>query len=163
MDDGNLRGEDSLAYRLNALFASTASSRGRGLSNNEVAAAIKTANPEIRVSGAYLSALRSGKRARPSMELLMALAEYFEVSILDIAGPPGSGSKAQDTSAEVSELAARLNELGVRRIALRAVGLNEDSVSTVTAVLDHVRKLQGLPAVGDYGDTETNGVASPPE
>jgi len=144
--------DDGLAERLNHLFASTASLRGRCASNNEVAADIKAAHPEVRVSGAYLSALRSGKRSQPSVKLLRALADYFNVSMSYFTEPHHSDATAPTADRDTAELAAQLNELGVRRIALRAVGLNQDSLSTVTAVLDHVRKLQGLPAIEGDND-----------
>jgi len=140
----------TLAARLNALFESTGSSKDR-YSNNEAAAAIKAANPSVRVGGAYLSALRSGKRVRPSVELLVALANFFGVSVSYFTDPDPH-SRDSVAAAREAELSDQLNELGIRRIAMRAVGLDEDSLSTVSAVLDHVRKLQGLPTIG--GDTD---------
>ncbi|WP_041944844.1 helix-turn-helix domain-containing protein [Tsukamurella paurometabola] len=137
-----------LADRLNSLFESTASGSGK-CTNNEVARALKDLNPELRVSGAYLSALRSGARARPSVELLVALAEHFGVSV--------SYFTAQEPAVPLAENYQRqLNELGVRRIAMRAVGLDEDNLSTVTTVLDHVRKLQGLPPIEGDGDEDVS-------
>jgi hypothetical protein len=42
-----------------------------------------------------------------------------------------------------------LNKAGVRSIALRAVGLPSESLEAVRAVLDQIRKSQGLPPVED--------------
>jgi hypothetical protein len=42
-----------------------------------------------------------------------------------------------------------LHQAGVRSIALRAVGLPPESLAPVRAVLDEIRKLQGLPEKDD--------------
>ena len=68
---------------------------------------------------------------------------------LTVAGEPGKGvkpsnyGKLQPESIELS---------GIRGIAMRAVGLSSENLQAVTSVLDQVRKLQGLPPVGE--DTE---------
>ncbi|GAB16822.1 hypothetical protein GOEFS_015_00190 [Gordonia effusa NBRC 100432] len=139
MDEGNPpRTTQIFADRLNSLIRMKATG-GRGMTNEQLAAELKADSPHLKVSGAYLSALRTGKRSRPSVELQVALARYFNVPVtelMDIDSPP-----ALDVG--------QLNELGVRSIAMRAVGLDSDSLSTVAAVLDHVRRLQGLPEVDD--------------
>ncbi|MFW0789808.1 XRE family transcriptional regulator [Gordonia sp. CPCC 205333] len=147
MDEGNPpRATQIFADRLNSLIRMKAINGG-GVTNEQIATELKADNPQLKVSGAYLSALRTGKRSRPSTELQIALARYFNVSItelMDIDGPP-----ALD--------ADQLNELGVRSIAMRAVGLDSDSLSTVAAVLDHVRRLQGLPEVDDQLNRPSGG------
>lgn len=138
--------EDSgalLASRLDALFRRSRPG-GRRWTNDEVATEIKQAHPDIKVSGAYLSALRTGKRTRPSPELQAALAEFFGVSPAYFVDP--------DYADRVGRQLAVLDELhetGVRGIALRAAGLPEASLEPIRAVLDEVRKLQGLPPVQD--------------
>jgi transcriptional regulator with XRE-family HTH domain len=122
---------------------------GRHWTNDEVAAEIKKSNPKIRVGGAYLSALRSGKRQHPSPELLGALARFFRVS-------PGYFFDSGEAD-RISQQLAALNEMkqiGVRAVALRAVGLPAASIDAVTTILDHMRKLQGLPAVPPDDETD---------
>lgn len=136
-----------LAERLNYLF-SNSRPKGRQWTNDEVAAEIKKVHPEIRVSGAYLSALRNGKRLRPSPELQVALAEFFGVSPAYFFD--------RDYADRVSAQLAVLNELSqaeVRAIALRAVGLPGESLQAIAAVLDQVRALQGLPPIQDGAES----------
>jgi transcriptional regulator with XRE-family HTH domain len=135
--------EPVLADRLNELFR-VSRPRGRPWTNDEVAAGIKRTNPAIKVSGAYLSALRNGKRRQPSRDLLTALAKFFGVS------PAYFFDSGQ--ADRISQQLAALDELrqaGVRGLALRAVGLPAESLSVVNAVLDQMRKLQGLPPVDE--------------
>lgn len=126
-----------LAQRLNELFR-RGRPDGRPWTNDAVAAELKEANPGLKVSGAYLSALRTGTRARPSPELLSALAAFFGVS---------PGYFFDDGRSE--QILDQARELGVRRIALRAAGLPPESLDAVSRVLDEIRKLQGLPPVED--------------
>ncbi|MBW5420698.1 helix-turn-helix domain-containing protein [Streptomyces sp. BG9H] len=134
-------GESALAERLDGLFRKSLP-EGRRWTNNEVAEKIKERHPQIRVSGAYLSALRNGSRAHPSQELLAALAEFFGVSAAYFVDP----DHAERVDAQLAGL-EMLKQAGVRGVALRAVGLQQDSLEAITAVLDQVRKLQGLPPV----------------
>jgi transcriptional regulator with XRE-family HTH domain len=116
--------------------------QGRPWTNDEVAAEIKKSAPTVKVSGAYLSAIRNGKRLQPSHDLLIALAKFFGVAPAYFFDPDGAD--------RISRQLAALDELrqaGVRSIALRAIGLPTDSMDAVTAVLDQMRKLQGLPPV----------------
>lgn len=131
--------ESTLAERLDGLF-SRSRPEGRRWTNNEVADKIKEKFPHIRVSGAYLSALRNGSRAHPSQELLAALAEFFGVSPAYFVDP----DHAERVNAQLAGLEV-LSQAGVRGVALRAVGLQQDSLEAITAMLDQVRKLHGLP------------------
>jgi transcriptional regulator with XRE-family HTH domain len=135
--------EPVLAERLNDLFQ-TSRPQGRSWTNDDVAAELKKANPGLRVSGAYLSALRTGKRGRPSPELLTALAKFFGVA-------PAYFFDRDYADQATRQLAMldELNKAGVRSIALRAVGLPSESLEAVRAVLDQIRKSQGLPPVED--------------
>ncbi len=131
----------SLAESLDGLFRNSRPG-GHRWTNDEVAAEIKRRYPRIRVSGAYLSALRTGKRTRPSQELQTAIAEFFGVSPAYFVDP----DHARRVSAQLATL-EELNQTGVRGVALRAVGLQPESLRAITAVLDQVRRLQGLPPV----------------
>lgn len=151
MSDGSTTSEaETLAARLNALIRRFSTEHGT-LTNDQLAAALKTVDPGLKVSGAYLSALRTGKRTRPSAELQVALARYFDVPVSYLVDP------GTDPAADRSPHLERMDELGVRSIALRAAGLDQESLSTVVAVLDHVRRLQGLPPVDDGGTTAGRG------
>lgn len=133
----------ALAERLDALFRGSRP-QGKRWTNDEVAAALKQDNPALRVSGAYLSAMRTGKRDNPSPELLGALAKFFGVSPAYFYDP----GYENDVARQLALLDA-LHQSGVRSIALRAVGLPPESLEAVAAVMDQIRKLQSLPPVED--------------
>ncbi|WP_329013863.1 helix-turn-helix domain-containing protein [Streptomyces sp. NBC_00690] len=132
-----------LSERLDSLFR-TSRPEGRNWTNDEVAARIKESHPGMRVSGAYLSALRTGRRVRPSPELQAALAEFFGVSPAYFVDP----GYAESVNSQLAVLSA-MNQAGVRAFALRAVGLPQESLHSIATVLDQIRKLQGLPPVED--------------
>jgi transcriptional regulator with XRE-family HTH domain len=127
-----------LGQRLNALFEREALA-GRPRTNNAIAQELRERNPGLRVSGGYLSALRNGGRAHPSIELLKALSAYFEVPIDHLAAP-----STDEQAALAAELVMR--EEGIRALALRAQGLGEASLASIAAIIDNARKLEGLPA-----------------
>lgn len=130
-----------LAHRLDDLFRLSRPA-GRQWTNNEVASEIRKANPDIKVGGAYLSALRGGTRKNPSPALLAGLAKFFGVSPAYFFD--------SDQADRVSQQLAALDEIrraGVKSIALRAIGLPAESLDAMAAVLDQMRKLQGLPPV----------------
>ena len=91
----------------------------------------KDANPDIRVGGAYLSALRKGTKKNPSTELLAALARFFGVPasyFLDEAA-------AARTATEI-QLAQVAHNLGVRDLALRALELSPEGLAAVMKVVE---------------------------
>ncbi|HZG05602.1 MAG TPA: helix-turn-helix transcriptional regulator [Streptomyces sp.] len=129
------RGRRTLAENLDRLFDTIRPEgpKGRRYTNEEVATAIKQAYPGIRVGGAYLSALRKGTKRNPSTELLTALARFF--------GVPASyfldDNTAAQTDAEI-ELAKVAHNLGVRKLALRALELSPEGLAAVTRIVEHV-------------------------
>jgi len=104
-----------------------------------VATAVKLAVPTIRVSGAYLSALRTGAKRRPSTELLAALARFFGVSVDYFV----TGETRTDTEAELARVA---ENLGVRRLALRALELSPEGLAAVTKIIEQVIELDAKSA-----------------
>ncbi|BDD84628.1 hypothetical protein TPB0596_43910 [Tsukamurella pulmonis] len=137
-----------LAQRLNSLYEREAKA-GRPRTNNAIAEQLRERNPGLRVSGGYLSALRNGGRANPSIELLRALAAYFEVPV-DHLTAPGT----DDEAALAAELVMR--EAGIRALALRAEGLGEASLASIAAIIDNARKLEGLPVAGEQAQNPTD-------
>lgn len=142
-----------LAVRLNRLFQ-TARPDGKPWTNDQVAQELKRRNPELRVSGGYLSALRNGGKSHPSIELQQALADFFGVPIAYFASPSVDADEARQAAA-----AALMNQAGVRAIALRAIGVQEKSLAAIIAVLDNIRVLQGLPPVEDIYTEAAAGIA----
>ncbi|MTE21682.1 XRE family transcriptional regulator [Streptomyces sp. TRM43335] len=111
---------------------------GRRYTNEEVASAVRRANPGVRVSGAYLSALRKGTKRHPSTELLTALARFFAVpasSFLD------GGRATEATRAAEAELARVAENTGVRDLALRALELSPEALAATVEIVEHVLEL----------------------
>jgi transcriptional regulator with XRE-family HTH domain len=130
MSDGE---QSLLANRLNRLFEDVRPEghAGRRWTNDEVATAVKQADPTVRVSGAYLSALRTGAKRRPSTDLLAALARFFGVSVdYLVVGDARSAAEA--------ELARVAENLGVRKLALRALELSPEGLAAVTRIIEQV-------------------------
>ncbi|MCQ8834850.1 helix-turn-helix domain-containing protein [Streptomyces malaysiensis] len=140
-----------LSQRLDRLFRMNQTA-GQKLTNNEVAEQVRQRHPGLRVSGAYLSALRAGTRVNPSPELLVALAEYFGV-------PPGYFLDRDESGriTEQLEMLEGMRNAGIRGIAMRAVGLSNENLEAVASVLDQIRKLQGLPPVHEEAEDDPTG------
>lgn len=133
MSDANDR--PPLADRLDKLFDEIRAG-GRGgqrYTNEQVAAAMRRDNPYLKVSGAYLSALRTGVKQNPSHELLRSLAKFFGV-------PPSyfiDDAAAAQTDAAIA-LAKVVANHGVRRLALRALDLTPEGLAAITQMVEHV-------------------------
>jgi transcriptional regulator with XRE-family HTH domain len=136
--DPATHGHSVLADRLNRLFE-TVQPPGRGpYSNEEVARAIRAEGSDI--SRAYLSYLRNGDRDNPTLQHLEALARFF--------GVPTAYFFDNDIAAETDaqlEIVAALRDAGVRSVALRVAGLSPKGLHAVTAMIEAVRGLEGLP------------------
>jgi transcriptional regulator with XRE-family HTH domain len=141
------RSRQSLAVQLDRLFRGPRAD-GRTWKNDQVAAELRRRNPGLRVTGGYLSALRNGGKSHPSIELQQALADFFGVPITYFAGAAVDADIAEQTAA-----VALLQQEEVRAIALRAIGVQKESLATIAAMLDNIRALQGLPPVEEiYGN-----------
>ncbi|MFE0256170.1 XRE family transcriptional regulator [Streptomyces sp. NPDC059010] len=107
--------------------------RGRRYTNEEVAAAIKQDSAGIRVSGAYLSALRNGTKRNPSMDLRTALARFFAVPVTYFL---------EDTPPEQAEVDIALAKVGrhpeVKSLALRALELGPEGLAAVSQIVEYV-------------------------
>jgi transcriptional regulator with XRE-family HTH domain len=160
------RAEDrpTTAYKLDRLFNDIRPEGrdGRRYTNEEVAAAVKRSNPEIRVTGSYLSALRTGAKRNPSVELRVALARFFGVPAAYFL----DDTTAAQTDAEV-ELAKVASNLGVRQLALRALELTPEGLASVTRIVEHVLEAdrgsggrERLDPSGGAPDGDHRGVAA---
>lgn len=129
-----------IAQRLDHLFR-TVHPKDRGpYSNPEVAEAInKHAGRQV-LSPTYLWQLRTGKRDDPTHSRLSAIAEFFGVSPMYFYD-----NEVAQRSNEQLELLSALRDEGVRRIALRADGLNPKALDAITNMIENARELQGLP------------------
>lgn len=140
-----------LAARLNHLFA-TVHPRGRGpYSNEEVAKAVRAQGGDI--SKQYIAYLRKGERDNPRMHHLEALARFFGVPVAYFFDDEAAGrvdakldqlGALRDAGLRRSDLQA-LDDAGVTRIAMRAVGLSPKGLGIAETILDGLREMEGLP------------------
>jgi transcriptional regulator with XRE-family HTH domain len=132
-----------IAERLDYLLA-TVHPPGRGpYLQREVVEGVNAAAGKAILSKAYLSQLRSGQRAKPSFEILKALARFF--------GVPEAYFSDDLTADRIDEQIAVLQAIrddGVRAITLRAHGLSGDALDAVKAIIDNVRRTEHLPPAG---------------
>ncbi|MFJ7204637.1 XRE family transcriptional regulator [Streptomyces sp. NPDC098789] len=138
MTDLEIGPANSLAHKLNHLFASTAPAGRAPHTTEEVARAITATG--VPISGSYIWLLRKGQRDNPTMRHIEGLATFFGV-------PPAYffDNRVTDTvNAELALLTA-LRDADVQRVALRSVGLSEKTLRSITEVIDRVRELEGLP------------------
>ena len=92
-----------------------------------------------KTSPSYLQVLRTGVRINPSIKHLHGLCAFFGVPIEYFFDE----DLARQVDAQL-ELAAGLRDPAVRELATRAVGLSAEALGTLTAMVEHVRQLEGL-------------------
>jgi ESX-1-secreted protein regulator len=131
----------SLAERIDCLFRTHRSPRGREYTYREVANAVSGLD-SVTFSPAYLWQLRTGAKDNPTIRHLEALARFFNVS-------PSYFFDEELTELPETELrllAASKSEL-LRPVAASLMGLSPDSLATVLQVACRLRQLEGLPCV----------------
>ncbi|WP_113702574.1 helix-turn-helix domain-containing protein, partial [Nonomuraea lactucae] len=104
----------------------------RGFSGAQVAAELTRAG--IPITRAYVSQLRTGKQANPTLQVLRALASCLQVSVGWLVGEERLESGAVDDL-----------QLRAAAIGASASGLSERSLDVLRGVIDLARKAEGLP------------------
>ena len=129
---------ETLADRLNHLFATIYPS-GRGpYTNAEVEEGVRAAGGSI--SEQYLYLLRNGRRDNPTYKHLEALAKFFDVPVQYFF----DDTFAERYATELRLLAA-LRDGQVRRLALRAATVSPEALNAIAAVLEQLPETQGSP------------------
>jgi transcriptional regulator with XRE-family HTH domain len=131
----------SLAARLDLLFRTMHGAGQPEPQYQEVADAIAAAGGPS-VGGAYLYMLRTGRRTSPRIELLTGLAKYFGVPVSYLLGDDG------EEVAEEIRLLVALRDNDVRQLALRSQGLSVDSRKAIAAMIEQLRRAEGLSDEG---------------
>jgi transcriptional regulator with XRE-family HTH domain len=128
----------TLAEKLDRLFG-TVHPPGRGeYSYEEVASAIRERG--VMISHTYIWQLRKGARDNPTKRHLEALAEFFGVNAAYFLD-----DEAARRIDEQLELLAALRDNAVRTMALRAAGLSGPSLEAIHGMIEHARRIEGLP------------------
>jgi transcriptional regulator with XRE-family HTH domain len=129
----------TFAARLNRLF-DTVYPPGRGPHTSaEVIAALKAEG--ITMSAPYLSQLRSGNRTNPSAVTMAALANFFRIKSAYFT----DDEYYERLDKELSWLATFRDD-GVRRIAVRAIGLSPEAQQDILERVDELRRKEHLDA-----------------
>jgi hypothetical protein len=136
----------ALAVRIQGLFDSVRpNGPHRRYTNEEVVRAIRDKFPHIKVSVAYLSALRLGTRTNPSDDLRAAICDFFGVDRSYLArdgAVADQDAPATDPDVEL-KLAALSRNSGVVQLAFRALDLEEADLAAVLNVVDAVLESRG--------------------
>src|SRR5437660_4032658 len=128
----------TLSEKLDRLFRTVRPRDGGEYTFEEVADAIRgRGGPTI--SATYLWQLRKGIRDNPTKRHLEALADFFGVSPAYFFDDEAS----ERIDAELDLLAA-IRDAQVRQLALRAIGLSTESLTTITDMVERVRQLERL-------------------
>jgi transcriptional regulator with XRE-family HTH domain len=132
----------ALAERIDCLFRTHRSPRGREYTYREAASAM-SAHDGISFSSAYLWQLRTGAKDNPTIRHIEALARFFDVSPAYFF----DDELTELPEAELRLLAAAKHGLP-RATATSLVGLSDDSLDAVLQLTGRLRELEGLPCVG---------------
>ena len=140
----------SLAQRIDRLFRTYLSPKGREYSYREVATAIARSEKSRRrgeaISAAYIWGLRTGVKDNPTLKHLQALSAFFQVS------PSFFFDEELTQVPEDARLLAATTREAVRQLAVAVLELSEESVGAVLNMVWHLRNLEGLPPVALLGD-----------
>lgn len=128
-----------LAERLDLLFRTVSRSADdpRLHTSSSVADALREQG--IVVTPNHIRALRVGNRRNPSFRLLAGLATVFHVPLDYFAN--------DDVAAEIQEsirALAAMRDTQVQQLLKRSHGVSSQSLSSVLALLDQIRTIEGL-------------------
>jgi hypothetical protein len=136
----------SLASKIDNLFRTKLNAKGREYSYRDVADAVSNRSGSHRgekISPAYVWSLRTGAKDNPTLHHVRGLARFFQVSpsyFLD--------DELVQLPDEARVLAATTRD-SVRRLAVAALQLSDESVTVLLNLASHLRALEGLPGVAE--------------
>jgi hypothetical protein len=137
----------SLAQRIDRLFRTFLSPKGREYSYREVAAAISKSEESGRrgeaISAAYIWGLRTGVKDNPTLKHLQGLGRFFPVS------PAYFFDEEFTELPDDARILAATTRDTVRRLAVAALQLSDESVNVLLNLASHLRTLEGLPATAE--------------
>ncbi|GGV95944.1 XRE family transcriptional regulator [Streptomyces gelaticus] len=140
----------TLADKIDALFRIVRRPNREQFSHEDVARACREATGES-FSATYMWQLRTGRRDNPTKRHLEALAQFFDVPVAYFFDDDKGAAIAREL-----ELLGALRDAGVRSVALRAVNLSPEGVSTISDMIDVLARREGADG-GAKGRTATGG------
>lgn len=132
-----------LAERLDLLFRTVPRGDGNSQLHSSASVAEELERKNISVTPNHIRALRTGRRRNPSFRLLAGLAEIFRVPLDYFVDDSVSAEIEESLQALVA-----MRDSGVQQLMMRAHGVSTESLSPVLALLDQIRRMEGL----DNGD-----------
>ncbi|MBG0567552.1 helix-turn-helix domain-containing protein [Actinoplanes aureus] len=135
----------SLAARLSHLFETIRPEAGKEFSYKHVADAIRH-NQGVSISHTYIWSLRTGKQDNPTLKQLEAIAQFFGVPTEYFL----SDTRAERVNQQLAVLAA-MRDVGVQKVALRASGLSDGALESITKMIEVARSLEGLDKEAEKG------------
>jgi len=134
-----------LPARLDHLFQTVRAPDGGEYTYRQVAVGIERL-VGWKFSTSHLQSLRMGDRTNPSMRHLHGLCAFF--------GVPIGYFFDEELEARIDrqlEVAASLRDPAVRQLAMRAAGLSPDALHSLTQMVEHARRLEGLDVLPGGG------------
>jgi transcriptional regulator with XRE-family HTH domain len=126
----------SFSERLDGLFRRVRNpATGTEYSYEQVAEGVRHKGFDI--SAAYVWQLRKGQRDNPTLRHILGLAQFFDVTPSYFV----DDEVHRRIDAQL-DLLIKMRDSGVQDVAERAYGLSESSLSAVSDMIDHVRRLE---------------------
>lgn len=126
---------DTISGKIDHLFRTILRNDGREFTYDDVERGTRG-----RVSRSYVWKLRHGRNTNPSLEVLEALAEFFQVAPSYFFS---SDERGEARAKEAAEVAALLRDPAVRSVAQRARGLSGESVHALEQLIESLHVLEG--------------------
>lgn len=138
-----------LAERLDLLFRTVPRRGGSSQLHTSTSVVEELEQQGISVTPNHIRALRTGRRRNPSFRLLAGLAEIFQVP-LDYFVDDAISAEIQASLKTV----VAMRDTGVQQLMMRAHGVSAESLGPVLALLDQIRRIEGLDASEDQPGTD---------
>ncbi|MEV0869320.1 helix-turn-helix domain-containing protein [Brachybacterium paraconglomeratum] len=139
-----------LAERLDLLFRTVPRDEGGSEMHTSTSIVEALRSEGISVTPNHIRAMRAGRRSNPSFRLLAGLAEIFRVPLDYFV----DDSVAAEIEESLQALVA-MRDTGVQQIMMRAHGVSSDSLGSVLALLDQIRRIEGLESSGDQQNRDS--------
>lgn len=141
-----------LAERLDLLFRTVPRGDGSKKLHSSASVAQALTRQGMSVTPNHIRALRTGRRGNPSFRLLVALADLFGVP-LDYFVDDSVAAEIQES---LDALVA-IRDTGVEQVMLRAHGVSSESLGPVLALLDQIRRIEGLDTQNSSQEEDNGG------
>lgn len=139
LEDSPTEDVPHLAERLDLLFRTVPRTPDSAKLHTSASVVEALAEQGISVTPNHIRALRTGRRSNPSFRLLAGLADIFRVPLDYFVNDTVAGELHDSL-----EALAVIRDTGVQQIMLRAHGVSSESLDSVLALLDQIRRIEGL-------------------